>query len=160
MKSNTKYTALEVLTEAGYKEAESIFGKVRVIIGGISGIVRPDYVLNFPVGTTQIDIVVGNTIKKVEISEGEDEPEMSELAKRIKEIEGEQVTQQAEKLNKVKEEAYNTAKRIVEESKDINDLVDEYKIDVSPMEGEPKDKLAGFIQQSIATQLIAQLLNE
>lgn len=70
MKANKKYTALELVTAAGFEDVE--FGKIRVRIGGIRGIVTPDHVIRVTPGTTEIDVMVGNEVKTVTF-EGDEE---------------------------------------------------------------------------------------
>jgi hypothetical protein len=68
MITNKKYTALEILKALDLKtfkvgEAEftpeQVFGKVRVMIGGIMGIVKPEHAIRV-VSTGKLEIVVGN----------------------------------------------------------------------------------------------------
>lgn len=70
MKANKKYTALELVTAAGFEGVE--FGKIRVRIGGIPGIVTPDHSIRVTAGTTEIDVMVGMEVKKVTF-EGDEE---------------------------------------------------------------------------------------
>lgn len=67
LKSNTKYTALEILTDAGIKNAEEKFGKVRVVIGGIMGIVKPYHVIGISDGTKTLEITVGINTTNVKV---------------------------------------------------------------------------------------------
>lgn len=70
MKANKKYTALELVTAAGFENVE--FGKIRVRIGGIMGIVSEDHKIRIPAGTTEIDVMVGTEVKQVTF-EGDEE---------------------------------------------------------------------------------------
>lgn len=66
MKSNTVYTALELVQEAvkgtpaeSLDLANNVIGKVRLSIGGIRGIVDPEKPVNIPSGTDQIEVSFG-----------------------------------------------------------------------------------------------------
>lgn len=67
MKSNAKYTALEILDAAGFDNASEIFGKVKVRIGGIVGISKPDHKINIPEGTKEVDVIVGRELAVLKI---------------------------------------------------------------------------------------------
>ena len=60
-----RYTAQELTNLAGFENVE--FGKVRVRIGGISGIVKEDHKIAIQDQTKEIDITVGTETKKLEI---------------------------------------------------------------------------------------------
>jgi hypothetical protein len=62
MKTNTKYTALEILKEVGIKKAEEKFGKMRIRIAGIAGIVKPEHLIKIQSETKSIEIVVGDEV--------------------------------------------------------------------------------------------------
>ena len=65
MIANNKYTALEIITEAGFEAPESAFGNARIIIGGISGIVNPDHEIRVSEGTTELECIVGIESKTI-----------------------------------------------------------------------------------------------
>jgi len=88
MKGNCKYTALEILKEAGIKEPEKVFGKMRVVIGGIHGINTPDRVIKISKGTKEISVLVGKDIKKIKIEGDDKEGAISEEAHKVKEAKG------------------------------------------------------------------------
>lgn len=69
MKSNTKYTALEILKTAGFKNPNSKFGKYRIVIGGLQGIVDPSKVLRIPSETKELEVVVGIEARLIEIEQ-------------------------------------------------------------------------------------------
>lgn len=54
-----KYTAVDLLKEAGVTNPGSIFGKTRVVIGGVST-GRADHVLRIPEGTKTLEVIVGD----------------------------------------------------------------------------------------------------
>ena len=83
MKTNTKYTALEILKEAGIKSPETKFGKMRVRIAGISGIVKPEHLIKIQAGTKKIDILVGEEVKSLEFEGDEKASIISKLAKEV-----------------------------------------------------------------------------
>lgn len=81
MKANTKYTALEILTEAGIEKPEEKFGKFRIIIGGILGIVKPDHVIRIQSGVKEIDVVVGIETVTIHVDADSKEATVSEGAR-------------------------------------------------------------------------------
>jgi hypothetical protein len=83
MKSNIKYTALEILKEVGIKNPENKIGKMRVRIAGISGIVKPDHLIKIQTGTKEIDILVGEEVKKFKFNGVEKSSSISKLAKEV-----------------------------------------------------------------------------
>ena len=72
MKANSKYTALELLTEAGVETPQDKFGKVRIVIGGLSGIVNPDHLIRVQPGTKKLSIIVGVDPFEVELEDAEE----------------------------------------------------------------------------------------
>lgn len=58
MKSG-KYTAKELTDKAGFKDVK--FGKTRVRIGGIRGIVKPDHLIK--INSEKVEVMVGNEVK-------------------------------------------------------------------------------------------------
>jgi hypothetical protein len=102
MKDNTKYTALEILTEAGVKDPETKFGKMRVEIGGILGIVKPDHIVGVTAGTKKLDVVVGVEPYTLKIEKSKDAG-VSEGARKSLDVQGKKDTIQF-KLNRVKKE--------------------------------------------------------
>ena len=93
MKSNTKYTALEILTAAKIVDAGTVFGKMRVRIAGIAGIVTPDHLIKIGPAIKVIDIIVG--IKKYEVPvEGVEENfVVTEAAKKVIEAKGKKINE-------------------------------------------------------------------
>jgi hypothetical protein len=83
MKANTKYTALELLKEAKIKNPESKFGKVRIMIAGIAGIIKPDHLIKIQPNTKSIDILIGNENVSLKIDGSEKSSCVSKLAKEI-----------------------------------------------------------------------------
>lgn len=69
MQSNKKYTALEILQEAGFEKPEEKIGKFRVIIGGLQGIVKPDHIIRVSAGTEELEVVVGIEKKIISIED-------------------------------------------------------------------------------------------
>jgi hypothetical protein len=100
-----KFTALEVLQKVGttFKvgeaqfEAKDVFGKMRVRIGGIAGIVDADKLLNLQPG--EIDIIVGSETYKVEIEARE---EISEEVKAVQQARAIKIEEQNKKLAEFK----------------------------------------------------------
>lgn len=78
MKANTKYTAVEILTEAGFDKPETMIGKFRVVIGGISGIVSADHLIKVIEGTKTLEVTVGVETKTIKIESENEEAEVSE----------------------------------------------------------------------------------
>ena len=105
MKTNTKYTALEILTAAKIVDAEAVFGKMRVRIAGIAGIVKPDHLIKIQSGTKEIDIIVGVESYKVAFEGDEKEQAVSDAAKVSLEAKGKESTKKAEAHLKAKAEA-------------------------------------------------------
>lgn len=93
MKNNAQYTALEVLEAVAEKfvlnekeySAEEVFGKFAVIIGGISGIVKPDHLLSIPSEAKTLQVVVGVESFELPLEENEGERERSESFQSVKE---------------------------------------------------------------------------
>jgi len=102
MKANTKYTALEILTEAGVRNPEEKFGKMRVLIGGITGIVNQDHLINVPDGIKKIDIIVGIEKFSVKINKGGKERIISNNAQEILDDQGKVDSKKANILYKEK----------------------------------------------------------
>lgn len=91
--ANTKLTALEILTECGVENPADKFGKVRVRIGGIAGINKPDYLINVPPEAKTIEVIVGADIFDLELAKGNkdnsaDVPVISEAAREVLDTEG------------------------------------------------------------------------
>lgn len=105
MRANAKYTAREILTAAGVENPESKFGKMRVVIAGLRGIVNPDYQVSIPAGSKSLDVVVGNENFTVELEEGDEDRLISEGAKKAGEAKAKKVEQQNLELAKAKKEA-------------------------------------------------------
>jgi hypothetical protein len=101
--ANTKITALEILNEVGIKKAEDVFGKMRVRIGGISGINKADHLIVIPANTTNLEVIVGNELYDLELVKGRNDiADVSEGAQAATEAKGLLATAQAEKLQQVK----------------------------------------------------------
>jgi hypothetical protein len=101
MKANAKYTALEILKEAGIEKPEEKIGKMRVRIAGIAGIVKPDHLIKIQAETKKIDIIVGQEVKAIEIEGDEAEMIVSEAAKIAIEAEGKILNKKAEPIKKI-----------------------------------------------------------
>jgi len=99
MKANTKYTALEILKEAGYKNAEDKFGKFRVVIGGIMGIVKPDHVVGISEGTKNLEITVGIETKIIKVLSSKN-AEVSDGARETLDNDGRIELKRQEKIKK------------------------------------------------------------
>lgn len=65
----TKYTALEILTEAGFEKPEEIFGKFGIKISGISGIVSPDHIVLISLGSEKLIVSAKGESKEIELGE-------------------------------------------------------------------------------------------
>lgn len=110
--ANSKITALEILNELGIKNAESIFGTMRVRIGGISGINTAEHLINIPAEATELEVIVGAKVYDLELNKGNKENNaeirtISDEAKTVLENEGKKATEAAEKLQAVKAVAKN-----------------------------------------------------
>lgn len=102
-----RYTALEVLTAAGVEKPEEYFGKQRVIIGGIRGIVTPDHLVKVQKGSKKLEILAGDKGYQVDIvpQEGDEPVAVSDEAKKVVKVQGEEATKKADELQKAKAEA-------------------------------------------------------
>ena len=81
MLANKKYTAVEVVKEAGFDP--KLIGKVKVRIAGIRGIATPDHKINIQKGVKEVTVVVGDKIKKIAVKGDFVEPvEQKEVAKK------------------------------------------------------------------------------
>lgn len=58
-----KYTAKQITDKAGFEDVK--FGKDRVRIAGIRGIVKPKHKINIQPSSEEIEVVVGNETKKL-----------------------------------------------------------------------------------------------
>lgn len=97
LKRNTKYTAIEILYEAGFSSVvippetpdekgeeillPSVFGKFSINIGGISGIVDPNKIILIASGTEKLVVIVAGTAKEVELEDGGEEHALSDGAR-------------------------------------------------------------------------------
>lgn len=110
--ANTKLTALEVLQECGVANAESVFGSMRVRIGGISGINNAEHLINITPETKTLEVIVGTEIFDLELSKGNKDDNadirtFSPAAKVVLEKKGAEVTKKSEELQKIKQIAKN-----------------------------------------------------
>lgn len=78
MKSNAKYTALEILRFAGVENPEEVFGNMIVTIAGIQGIIRPDHRITIQSGIKEIEVIVGVEKYVVKTTEDSEERELSD----------------------------------------------------------------------------------
>ncbi len=78
MKANGKYTALEILQEAGIENPQDVFGKMRVRIAGIAGIVKPNHLITIQSGVEKIDVIVGAEKVGLELEQSEEKTISSE----------------------------------------------------------------------------------
>lgn len=93
MKNNARYTALEILEAVAEKfvlnekeySAEEVFGKFAVIIGGISGIVKPGHLISIPSEAKTLQVVVGVESFELTLENNDGEREHSESAQLVKE---------------------------------------------------------------------------
>lgn len=117
MKNNARYTALEVLKALNVEKfvvdekeyaPEEVFGKVAVVIGGLSGIVNPDYLLGIPAESETLQVMVGVESFELALDNNEGEREHSESAKLVKEEMG--------RLLPTKEEVRERAQELQEQS--------------------------------------------
>lgn len=112
---NTKVTALEILKEIGIKNAEDKFGKIRVRIGGLSGINTPDHLVKIQPNTRAIEVIVGTDVYELNLADGNAQDNkniatVTENAKSVLEKKGVEATKKAEELQTVKD----IAKRMLE----------------------------------------------
>lgn len=104
--ANTKVTAKEVLQEVGINDM-SVFGTMRVRIGGIPGINEPDRVINISPEAKTIEVIVGNELYELELAKGTkddnaDIATVSEEAQKAIEAKGAEASEKAEHLQQVK----------------------------------------------------------
>jgi len=118
IKSNAKYTALEILTEAGFENPEKLIGKFRVVIGGISGIVKPDHVIRISPETTELEVLAGVEVKTIVIEKEAEEAEVSVGAKEVSEARGPELIAKAEHNQAVKQ----VARKIMEAEKNKSEF--------------------------------------
>lgn len=78
IKQTGKYTALEILEEAGVPNAGAVIGTEAVVIGGISGIVKPDHLIRVA-GDQPLDILVGDTPYQLDV----EKPSKKELSEGV-----------------------------------------------------------------------------
>jgi hypothetical protein len=102
MKGNSKLTALEVLTAAGFEKPAEKIGKMRVRIAGIRGIVTPDHLISIPAGVEAIDVVLGDETKEVKLEGSFEQKQFTEAARVALEEKGRKATEAAEKLQEAK----------------------------------------------------------
>ena len=69
IKANQTYVARELVEAAGLDP--DVFGEMRVVIGGIRGIVDPDHAIKVASGTTSLDITVGDKTASVAVEPAE-----------------------------------------------------------------------------------------
>jgi hypothetical protein len=105
---NSKVTALEILQECGVENAASVFGTMRVRIGGISGINSADHLINVPESAESVEVIVGSKVFDLKLNKGNKENNaeirtISEDAQIVLEQKGIEATQKAERLQKVKQ---------------------------------------------------------
>ena len=107
LKRNTKYTAKEILTEAGIGELDKVFGKLRVRIAGLRGIVTAGHVITIPENAVSpMPIVVGNEAFEVELSdEVAENRAITPEAKKTIEAKGKKMTEKANAVKEIKKEA-------------------------------------------------------
>lgn len=93
MKANTKYTALEILTAAKVENAAELFGKMRIRIAGIAGIVDLNHLIKIGAGVENIDIILGTDKLQVKIEGAEEEFVVTEEAKNALKAKGVKVAE-------------------------------------------------------------------
>lgn len=104
MKTNTIYTALEILTIAGIEKPEEKIGKMRVRIGGIP-VNKPDHLVYVSPGSEALIIIVGIESFDVSLESGPEEKEISTGAREKLDKDGVEETKKAEKLAEEKKSA-------------------------------------------------------
>ena len=82
MKANVTYTAVELLSIAGFDKPESLFGKGRLSIGGIRGVNEPDRLIKIGAGVTEVEVIVGDEKRMIQVDEVLDEPAVTKLARK------------------------------------------------------------------------------
>lgn len=105
--ANTKITAKEVLKEVGILDT-SVFGTMRVRIGGIAGINDPDRVINIAPTAKTLEVIVGNDLYELELAKGTKENNadvatVTSEAKAVIEDKGRDSSKKAEHLQKVRD---------------------------------------------------------
>lgn len=117
--ANSKVTAVEILTELGVKNADKVFGKMRVRIGGIAGINKATRVINIPASVKKIEVIVGSDLYELELAAGRKEiADISEGARATLDAEGKEASQAAVELQK--------AKDLARKIRDMQDSEQEY----------------------------------
>jgi hypothetical protein len=98
MKTNTRITAGEIISsvltpDSQFKTIEEIFGKVRVRIAGISGIVTPEHIINIPTGVKEIDVIIGNESTKITFEGDNEIKQQTDKASEALKAKGTEVTE-------------------------------------------------------------------
>jgi hypothetical protein len=133
MNANARYTALEILEQAKVENAIEKFGKLRIRIAGIRGIVKPDHVITLQPNTQTIDILVGNDSYTLDIKKSEKTRTVSEGVLNAKVLEGTTNSENYETLQDSKAQLRNTMRNAESE------LNRKYK-DLEPTERQAKVK--------------------
>lgn len=102
MKANTKITVAEILIEAGYTPAD-VVGKVRVRVAGIP-VNEIEKVITIQPGTKEIEVIVGQESKVVEIDGDNEEKVITEGARASLDVEGQALEAGEKHTEPVKEE--------------------------------------------------------
>jgi hypothetical protein len=110
MIANKKYTAIEILTEAGIEKPEEKIGKMRVRIGGIAGIVKPGHIIRIPAGTKEVSVIVGQETATIPVGDDSEDAAVSEGAQKAIEAKGAEATENAEAIAKAKAQAKKPVK--------------------------------------------------
>ena len=92
MKANTKFTALELLTAAKVEKPEEKFGKGRVRIAGVAGIVKPNHLITLGKDVKKVDVIVGIDKFEVVLEGSEENFVVSEEAKKALKVNKPEVT--------------------------------------------------------------------
>ena len=92
MKSNTKFTALELLIAAKVEKPEEKFGKGRVRIAGIAGIVKPNHLITLGKDVKKVDLIVGIDNFEIELEGSEEDFVVTEEAKKVLKEKGVKIT--------------------------------------------------------------------
>jgi hypothetical protein len=102
LKANSRYTAEDILKEAGIEDTDAMFGSFRVTIGGISGIVDSEHLISIPESATELEVIVGVKRYTLPLEPNEVEAAISQHAQAVLVYQGEVATEQAEELQKAK----------------------------------------------------------
>jgi hypothetical protein len=105
--ANSRVTALDILEELGVANAADKIKNVRVRIGGVAGINKPEHLIAIQPEVTHLDVLVGTDFYELELAEGNaennaDVKTFSARAMTALKAKGDKSTEQAKQIQKIK----------------------------------------------------------